>query len=139
MSLEDNKTLARRVLNELFNQKNLRVLDELFTADCVSHAASLGFPGGVEGTKALYAEYIKAFPDMQYKIEDLIAEDDKVAIRHTTSGTHRGTFMGIPATGRRVQFSGISILHVTNGRIAGHWDMSNVLVVMQQLGIVLAG
>jgi predicted ester cyclase len=81
--------------------------------------------------------YLDASPDFRITIEDLVAEADKVAVRRTYEGTHRGgPLLGIPATGKRLQFGGISIFRLANGRIAEHWEQLDRLTLMQQLGVV---
>lgn len=78
-----------------------------------------------------------AFPDLQLTIADEIAAGDKVVQRLTATGTHRGPFMGIPPTGKRVTMSSIEIMRVAGGRIAEHWDEFDVAGVLQQLGVAL--
>jgi predicted ester cyclase len=83
--------------------------------------------------------YLDAIPDFRVTIEDLVAEGEKVAVRRTYEGTHRGgPLLGIPATGKRSQFGGISIFRLANGRIAEHWEQLDRLALMQQLGVVPA-
>jgi predicted ester cyclase len=106
-------------------------------ADFVDHAPMPGQAPGLEGVKRKWAMYLDAIPDFRVTIEDLVAEGDKVAVRRTYEGTHRGgPLLGIPATGKRFQFGGISIFRLANGRIAEHWEQLDRLALMQQLGVV---
>src|SRR5215207_5498285 len=73
-------------------------------------------------------------PDLQVTIEELVAEGDKVAVRRSYAGTHRGELLGIPATGKQVRISGISIFRLAGGKIAEHWEQLDRLALMQQLG-----
>ncbi len=132
----DNKALNRRFVEEVINQGNIEAIDELIDPGVVDHAALPGFPTGREGAKQFFAMMRSAFPDLHLTIEDMIAEGDKVVMRSTWSGTHQGEFMGIPATGRRVTVSAIDISRVADGRIVEHWEQSDALGLMQQLGVV---
>ena len=77
-----------------------------------------------------------AFPDLQYTVEDQIAEGDKVVTRYTASGTHRGELMGIAPTGSRVEITGISITRVEDGKIEEIWETHDALGMMRQLGVI---
>ena len=102
MSTEENKALARRVLEEMFNAGNLDVADELLAPDYVDHDPTLPEDvHGPEGFKEYVATYRSAFPDLHIQIEDQIAEGDRVATRWTGTGTHNGELRASPppATG----------------------------------------
>jgi steroid delta-isomerase-like uncharacterized protein len=133
---EDNKALNRRFVEEVINQGNTDAIDELIDPGVVDHAAPPGFPTGREGAKQFAAMMRSAFPDLYLTIEDMISEGDKVVMRSTWSGTHEGEFMGIPATGRRVTVSAIDISRVADGKMVEHWEQSDALGLMQQLGVV---
>jgi steroid delta-isomerase-like uncharacterized protein len=133
---EDNKALNRRFVEEVINQGNTDAIDELIDPGVVDHAAPPGFPTGREGAKQFAAMMRSAFPDLHLTIEDMISEGDKVVMRSTWSGTHEGEFMGIPATGRRVTVSAIDISRVADGKMVEHWEQSDALGLMQQLGAV---
>jgi steroid delta-isomerase-like uncharacterized protein len=135
MSTEANKALAHRFWEGVFNQKNLGVIDEVCTADCVLHDPT-GPIQGREAVKQFIGMYLGAFPDFQITIEDMIAEGDKVAVRHTTTATHLGELMGIPPTGKRVTVSGIHITRVVDGKVVEDWANDDVLGMLQQLGVI---
>jgi predicted ester cyclase len=125
MSLEENKALVRREQAELWNHTgNLDAAAELFA------------PGRLEDAKQEAANVRSGFPDLESTIEDLIAERDKVVAHWRAQGTHRGEYMGISATGNRVDFRGISIYRIEGGKIAESWSISDLLGMMQQLGAV---
>jgi len=114
MSPESNKALVRRYVEEVLNQKNLAVVDELFASTFVDHDSSMPWAKGPEGIKQLAAMVHTSFPDLHFKIEDMIAEGDKVLYRYSVRGTHQKDFMGIAVTGKQVSFTGIhSIALVT--------------------------
>ncbi len=135
MSIEENKAIVRRWMEEVWNEGKLEALDELIGPDYVLHgAADPDLPRGPEGAKQLTAAFRTAFPDLQGTIEDLIAEGERVVCRWTARATHGGEFAGIPATHRPVTFSGIEIVRIADGRIAEGWDEVDVAGILQQIG-----
>ena len=137
MSLDDNKAIIHAFVETVWNGRQLDRADEVVAADFIDHAPMPGQAPGLEGVKRKWAMYLDAIPDFRITIEDLVAEADKVAVRRTYEGTHRGgPLLGIPATGKRLQFGGISIFRLANGRIAEHWEQLDRLTLMQQLGVV---
>ena len=135
MSTEQNKAIARRYIEELYNQKNLTIVDELNTPDFVLHNDATTIQG-LEAYKQLVSMYFTAFPDMHMIIEDQIAEGDIVAERVTISGTHRGDLMGIPPTGKQSTITAIYIIRFANGKGVEVWANTDVLGMLQQLGII---
>ena len=94
MSTQANKALARRIVEEMWNTKNMKVVDEVYSPD---------FGGGHEAAKQFVTANLAAFPDLHNTIEDQIAENDLVVTRYVTSGTHQGDFANIPPTGNRLE------------------------------------
>jgi predicted ester cyclase len=90
----------------------------------------------LEGAKGKWAMYLAGLPDLRVTIEELVAEGDKVAVRRSYAGTHRGELLGIPATGKQVRLGGISIFRLAGGRIAEQWEQLDRLALLQQLGVV---
>ncbi len=136
--LEKNKAVVMRYVDEIQNGHSIDAIDSIFAEDFVDHVAINGglFLGGIDGLKRGYATFLNAFPDLHATVEDLIAEGDKVVAYKTLTGTHRGTHLGIPATGKRVQHKIISIYGIKNGTIAEYWGLQDELTLMQQLGVV---
>jgi steroid delta-isomerase-like uncharacterized protein len=135
MSAEQNKATVRRIFEEIVNQGNLAVADELLTSDYVNYS----FPApaaGPEGLKQVIGMFRTAFPDIVVKLEDVIADGDRVSTRGRFEGTHRGDFMGIPATGKKVSVSYIDIWRMENGKGRENWVQMDLLGMMQQLGVV---
>jgi steroid delta-isomerase-like uncharacterized protein len=136
---EQNKALARRVVDELFVGGNLDLADELVTQDFVGHDVAAPEPiRGPEGLKEQAKGYRDAFPDLGLKIEDQIAEGDRVVTRWTATGTHKGDLFGIAPTGKQTTIAGVTIDRFSGGKIAESWDMWDSLGLMQQLGVVPA-
>ncbi|MBI3959287.1 MAG: ester cyclase [Chloroflexi bacterium] len=132
MSIEQNKTIARRHYEEA---KNLEVAFEMIAPEVVWH----GFPGmphNYEGWKLAHEAFVAAFPDMELTVEDQVAEGNAVVSRWTFRGTHQGELQGIPPTGKQVICSGVSIDRVANGKVVEHWIEFDQLGMMQQLGVV---
>jgi predicted ester cyclase len=125
MSAEENKALVRREQEELWNHTgDLNAAEELYAA------------GQAEAAKQEAANFRQGFPDVISAIEDLIAEGDKVVARWRSRATHQGNYMGIPPTGNRVQFTGISFYLIEGDKIAQSWNIEDQFGLMQQIGAI---
>jgi steroid delta-isomerase-like uncharacterized protein len=137
---EQNKTLARRALEEVWNQGKLSTIDELTASNATYHDANV--PGGKftgpEGVKQFVQIYRTAFPDVHITVNDQFAEGDKVATRWTATGTHKGQLMGIAPTNKHATVSGISIDRYQNGKVVEAWASYDMFGMLQQLGVVPA-
>ena len=136
--LERNKRLVRRLMEEDIGRGDERVADEIIHPAFFDHTNPPGMQRGLEGHKAIVALFRAAFPDLEWQIDDLIAEGDRVVARTTMRGTHRGEFFGIPATARTVEMAGIHILRIDGGKIAEHWGANDDLGLLRQLGAIPA-
>jgi steroid delta-isomerase-like uncharacterized protein len=137
MSVEENKALARRFYEEVFNQGNLDVLDELVTQEHLNHDPTLpDVPLGPEGLKQVTNFYRSAFPDANITVEEQIAEGEKVVNRWRARGTHRAELMGVPPSGNRVEITGIDLMRISGGKIAETWPNYDALGMMQQIGAI---
>jgi steroid delta-isomerase-like uncharacterized protein len=137
MSTEHNKALVERVTEEGLNQQNLALVDELCTPDFVFHYGSRIIQG-LPAYKHFIAPFFRAFPDIQFTTEDLIAEGDTVAVRRTFRGTHKGSLMGIPPTGKPVTTTMMTFNRIANGKIVEGWNNVDDLGLLQQLGVIPA-
>ena len=125
MSVEENKDLVRREQEELWNHSgNLDSAEELFAAD------------QAEAAKQEAADFRRGFPDVVSTVEDLIAEEDKVVARWRSRATHRGEYMGITPTGKNVEFTGISVYRIEEGKIAQSWTVEDQFGLMRQIGAI---
>jgi steroid delta-isomerase-like uncharacterized protein len=131
-------TLYRRWFEEVVSGGELALADELLADDYVLHFPGMPGPVDREGHKGLVTMYRAAFPDWVELVDDVIAEGDRVAIRVTGRGTHRGEFQGIPATGRQVTAGGVGIARIADGRIVEAWAAYDALGLLQQLGALPA-
>ena len=136
---EENKAIIRRFFEEFANKGDESVVDKLIGEDIVDHnPQDPNIPPGAEGVKQLFAGRRMAFPDMRVTVEDLVAEGDKVVLRSTVTGTHKGEFMGIPPTGNSFSFGNIAIFRIEDGKIVERWGEADVMGMMQQLGVIPA-
>jgi steroid delta-isomerase-like uncharacterized protein len=139
MSTEHNKALAREMVEQIFNRANMSRADEYLAPDFVEREElPPGIPRDREGVKQLTGMLHSAFPDFKATIDDLVAEGDRVVIRQTWRGTHKGEFMGIPPTGRSVSFGVIDVIRVAGGKFVEHWGLMDSMSLMQQLGAIPA-
>lgn len=139
MSTEQNKALVRRLMEEVFNRGNINLVDELFASDFVEREElPPGLPPGREAVKQLLTMFRSAFPDFKVTIDDVIAEGDKVVVRSTWSGTHKGEFMGIPPTSKSVSFGVFDTMRIAGGKFVEHWGQMDTMGMMQQLGVTPA-
>jgi len=133
---ERNKQMVRQTFEAIWNRGDFSVFDERFSADYVGHSATE--IEDIEGAKRFVETMRSAFPDFHYRVEDEIAEDDKVVNRWTVHATHEGEFQGIPATGKQVTIRGISIYRLADGKLVEGWTNADMLGLLQQLGAVPA-
>ena len=135
MSIEANKEIVRRY-QEIYNSNQLDRLSEVLSEDLLTPKIMPGIPQGTEGAKVAHQMMVAGFPDYQTVIDELIAEGDKVVARITMAGTNTGTFMGIPATGKFITFTGIYIARIANGKIVEHWGEEDGVSLLGQLGVL---
>jgi len=136
MSLETNKALVRRHIEEAFNNHNRAVLDETISDEYVDHTNPPGWAPGREGHRQILTLYHAAFPDFHYTIEHEVAEGNLVMVRGTYHLTHKGEFFGITPTGVHVTTTGMHLWRIANHQIVEHWCNNDDLGVKRQLGVV---
>ena len=132
-----NKTLVRRLFDEVWNKGHQQVADELFAQNYNHHDSSTPDLGrGPDSEKKRVTLYRNAFPDIRFTVEDLIAEGESVTARWSCHGTHKGELNGIAPTGKQFTISGISVARFTNGKMIEGYVNWDALGMMQQLGVV---
>jgi predicted SnoaL-like aldol condensation-catalyzing enzyme len=136
MSIEANKTIVRRTFEEIFTQGNLALVDTWIAATFVNHAAPIEMLPGPESLKGHVVLLRMAFPDLHFTVEELIADEERVAARVTFGGTHRGVFQGFPPTARSFVQSQMHMVRFVKGKVVEHWAVRDDLDLMQQLGTV---
>jgi steroid delta-isomerase-like uncharacterized protein len=136
---EGNKEKVRRVLEEAFGQGKVEVIDEVLHSDfvCYDPNSEAGEIRGAETIKGEIGYFRQAFPDFFWRVEDQVAEGDKVVSRYTMGGTHQGEFFGVPATGKRVEITGIQIDRFDeSGELVEEWPEYDLLGAMKQMGAI---
>ena len=133
MGVHESKVLVRRFIDEIFVKGNVDAVDKLVTSDFTPHSWGR-MPPGIEPLKDAIKRVHAGLSDVSMKIEDVIAEDDKVAVRLTARGRHTGEFMGLPPSGKDYTISETHIFHLRDGRISEHWRDADMLGLMGQLG-----
>src|SRR5688500_170100 len=135
MSIEENKHIVWRY-QKIYNSNDLDRLTEVLSEDLLTPNIMPGIPHSLEGAKSAHRIMLAGLPDYQTVIEDMIAEEDKVAARIRMTGTHTGEFMSIPPTGTWISFTGIYIVRIANGKIVEHWGEEDSVSLLQQLGVL---
>jgi steroid delta-isomerase-like uncharacterized protein len=133
---ENNKAVIGRFIEEVINQNRMDRADDLVMEDFVELDPLLGQRQGREGLKEILGMMRTAFPDIHWVVEEMVAEGDKVVTRFTWTGTHRSTFLGVPATGRGVTVKGVVIDQLAGGKMNESRLLMDSLGMMQQLGVV---
>ena len=138
MSVKEIKVLERRWFEESNKGEAaaMAVIDELHVTNYVFHSGTGEDIRGLKNYKQYMRRYYSAFPDLHLTIDDMVVEGDKVAIRWTMSGTHKGEIEGIPPTGKKMTIWGISIERVVGGKFVETWETYDTMGFMQQLGLV---
>jgi steroid delta-isomerase-like uncharacterized protein len=136
MSVEQNKSIVRRWIEEGWNKGNLKVVDQLYAPNFVQHEPPPASVNSSEALKQYVGSYLTAFPDLHFTIDDLVAEGDKVVWRFSAKGTHKASFMGIPPTGKVSSITGMVLFRLENSRIVEAWVNIDALGLLQQLGVI---
>jgi steroid delta-isomerase-like uncharacterized protein len=128
------KAIVRRNTEEVQGGGNFEVFEELFADDFLDHTPQPNRTPDKAGARDLYRTLRAAFPDFHAEIHWQLADGDRVTTYKTYHGTHRGEFLGVAPTGRKIQFETVDVMRVRDGKIAEHWGVANLFSLMQQLG-----
>jgi len=131
---EAAKAVVRRNTEEVQGRGNFAVFEQLFADDFLDHTPQPGRTPDKDGARQLYKTLRTAFPDFHADIPRQLADGDRVTTYKTYRGTHRGEFLGVAPTGRKVQFETVDVMRVQDGKITEHWGVANLFSLMQQLG-----
>ncbi len=137
MSASQNKSLARRYFDEIWNRKDANAIDDLVAEDVAGHVNDVDLQGRDILRKRLQA-HTTIYSDSRFAIADVIAEEDKVLVRWNFSGRFTGEFMGRSGSGEQVTASGMNLFRIAGGRIAELWVNADDLGELQQLGVLPA-
>ena len=133
----DNASLVRRWFQEVWNGGRAEAIDEMFDEEGVAHglADESGAPcRGPAHFRVFHQRFREAFPDIEVVVEDTVSEGDKVAARCTVRGRHRGDSLGFKATDSPVEFTGMTFVRISDGKIAEAWNNFDFMSMFQQLG-----
>ncbi len=130
MSVDANKELVRRFYREAIVERDASACERLLSVDFVHN----GEPRGRLGQRQAVEYFLVAFPDLGHEIELILGEDDLVAAHQRWAGTHTGEFLGVAATGGRVEFTSTAVLRIRDGLIAEAWDEMDSGAILAQLG-----
>ena len=136
MSVEDNKAIARRFI-QVWSDENLDTVEELAAPSLVVRYPTI--PEVIRGSREfrhVLAGFRSAFPDSSLRVEEEIAEGEKVVIRWNFSGTHKGSLLGVPATGKKVSWTGMTIYRIVDGKVVEEQGEEDFLGFFRQVGLV---
>lgn len=134
---DSNKAMIRRFVEEVKNKRQLDRLGDIFASDYHEHNTTVsGFGPGVEGYKNFLNHLFTAFPEDNVTIDEIVAEDDRVAYRATETGTHKAEFLGIPATGKSATWTETQFFRIRDGKVVEHWVDVDIFSWFQQLGVI---
>ena len=133
MSKQDN-IQTQQQFGEAVNNGNLEKFHQLMSPNVVDHDPAPDQGPGPEGFIQFFTTFRSAFPDLEVAVEQMVADEDKVAIAYTVTGTHKGDFMGVPATNKQIKARGVQIARFENGKIVERWGSSDELGILKQIG-----
>ena len=141
MSIEQNKAIVSRFYEELWNNRNLRIADEIIAPDCITHqlqsgAVSVGMPRNPEAVKHHVNEWLIGFPDLHFDVEQIIAEEDRVVSQSVMQGIHTGPWLGIAPTNKEVSIRLMVTQRIIGGKIVEDWVLVEALGFFQALGLL---
>jgi steroid delta-isomerase-like uncharacterized protein len=135
---EQNKQLVRQFF-EASDRQDAEMMDQLVSSTNYSlHFSGMPPMNWNTNKEQFLAPFNKAFPDLRRNIVDMVAEGDKVAVSINVTGTYKGEFQGIPATGKQVSFTAMDILTIIDGKITEEWATADMMGLMQQIGAIPA-
>lgn len=132
--VQQNKQLLADFANAVFVNKDMSQLTHFMLPNYIQHNPLV--PQGLAGFEEFFITWFKAVPDWQYKLEKLIAEGDTVWAYGVYSGTQKGDWLGIPATGKHYSIYAVDIFRIENGKLAEHWDVIDTYSLFKQLGVI---
>ncbi|MGH8508346.1 MAG: ester cyclase [Gammaproteobacteria bacterium] len=133
----ENKAVIYRLIDEVWNQRKLDVLDELVAPGAIIHSPTVpDLSRGPEGAKQYVRLLCSAFPDLHVSVDDMVAEGDKVALRWSAYGTHKGKLLSLEPTSKSMSITGQAIYTIVAGKIEEDWINADTFGMLQQLGIV---
>ena len=131
----DNEKILRQAANNFNDLPNRERYFELYAEHAVLHGYE-GVDPGLPSIRPHYRAFWDAFPDVRLTLDEVFSTDHRLACRFSIEGTHQGPFRGLPATGRRVSYPGITILHFDNSKCVERWSLTDRVGLLRQFGII---
>jgi len=131
-----NEELVRNACQVIWNDGDVSRIGEFYAENFQANYPMTNWGTGLEGARNLALEIRAAFPDYRERIDELIEADDRIIVRLTIQGTHQGDYGGLPATGKSVEFTDVTICRIENGRIVEQSGLSDLLTLYVQLGLI---
>jgi steroid delta-isomerase-like uncharacterized protein len=132
---EQNKEVVRQCVEAWYRHDTERMEQLVSSSNYSFHSPGMS-PINWNATKQFLTAFWSAFPDLSHKIENIVAEGDKVAVRVINTGTHKGEFLGIPPTNKKVSFVGVGFLTIRDDKIVEQWSVNDTMGLMQQIGAI---
>lgn len=133
----DIKGMMVKFYDEVMNQNKLDQAEKYIAANGIEHDPMMSnSPSIIENVKDVMTAMHVGFPDLRYKVEDMILDGDRIAVRYHMTGTHKGKFMGIDPTGKPIDIHGVDVMRISNGKVVEHWTYMDSMIMLQQLGLV---
>jgi steroid delta-isomerase-like uncharacterized protein len=136
--MADHRAIAQRWFTEVVTEGNLDAADEICGPDFVDHDPLPGTGADLDGLKEGITQIRAAFPDIQAEADDILVEGDRVAVRSTMRATHEGDFLGIPASGKRIEVANYDFVRMDGDKCVEHWGVIDSAALMEQIGAVPA-
>lgn len=133
MTPEENKRICDATFPLAWSEADFSLVEKHVSPDVVDHFDNTV---GIDAFKGVITTFRGAFPDFQFTLEDSIAEGDRVVHRWTMTGTQEGELLGIPPTGKRLTWTGITIFRLVDGQVVERWANVDILAILQQVGVV---
>ena len=136
---EQYETLAHKWFEEVWNKQREEAIDEMMHEDCIAFGLNDGEGNplrGPAGFKTLFRAFTEAFPDIHVTVEETVSEGDRIAARCTVTGTHRGEGIGVAATDKEIEFTGLVLIRVKDGKFIEGWNQFDFMNMYQQLGVL---
>jgi predicted ester cyclase len=128
--------IGRWVVEDVWNKGDFRLADRMFTPDATLHYRGQAHPLTADLGLRTVSNWRTAFPDFHFRLEDMIVQGNKVAMRIPFTGTHQGKFMGLDPTGKKIDVSETLILRIEGGKIAEMWEDYDEYGLRMQLGLL---
>jgi steroid delta-isomerase-like uncharacterized protein len=131
-----NQETMRKFTEEVINKHNVAMVDSLVAPDYMEHCLDPGYTPDRSGLKKSWEDFEKGYPDLNSKINFMVADSDCVTTQYTITGTNTGSVMGMPATGKKINVDGVDIVRFKNGKAVEHWGYMDEMKMMTQLGLM---